>query len=98
MAVRAVLGQQITVGAARTLASRIVDHYGHPVPTGIASLNHAFPSPRRILALPGDIESHMGPIGIIRTRARTIRGRRRRPQPHLHHHPLPPRRRPATAA
>ncbi len=43
------------------------------MPTGIAGLSHAFPSPRRILALPGDIESHMGPIGIIRTRARTIR-------------------------
>lgn len=73
MAVRAVLGQQITVSAARTLASRMVSHYGHPVPTGIAGLSHAFPSPQRLLALPGDIEDHLGPLGIIRSRARTLR-------------------------
>jgi AraC family transcriptional regulator, regulatory protein of adaptative response / DNA-3-methyladenine glycosylase II len=72
MAVRAVLGQQITVGAARTLASRVVSQYGTPVQTGIAGLSHAFPAPQRILSLDGDIESHLGPLGIIRTRARTI--------------------------
>ncbi|WP_242697805.1 AlkA N-terminal domain-containing protein, partial [Bordetella holmesii] len=73
MAVRAVLGQQITVGAARTLASRMVSHYGIAVETGVPGLSHAFPSPERILELNGDIETHLGPLGIIRTRARTIR-------------------------
>jgi AraC family transcriptional regulator of adaptative response / DNA-3-methyladenine glycosylase II len=73
MAARAVLGQQITVGAARTLAARMVSNYGTPVQTAIAGLSHAFPSPERMLALEGDIESHMGPLGIIRTRARTLR-------------------------
>ncbi|WP_019938042.1 AlkA N-terminal domain-containing protein [Bordetella sp. FB-8] len=73
MAVRAVLGQQITVGAARTLTARVVDRYGTPVQTAIPGLSHVFPSPERILALNGDIESHMGPLGIIRTRARTLR-------------------------
>lgn len=73
MAVRAVLGQQITVGAARTLAARMVQAHGTPVHTGMPGLSHAFPSAERILSLEGDIESHMGPLGIIRTRARTIR-------------------------
>ncbi|MFC0397272.1 AlkA N-terminal domain-containing protein [Paraburkholderia rhizosphaerae] len=73
MAVRAVLGQQITVGAARTLAARMVSNYGTPVQTAVPGLSHAFPPPARILSLEGDIESHLGPLGIIRTRARTIR-------------------------
>lgn len=73
MAVRAVLGQQITVGAARTLAARIVSRYGTPVQTAVEGLTHVFPSPERILALEGNIENNMGPLGIIRTRARTIR-------------------------
>jgi AraC family transcriptional regulator of adaptative response / DNA-3-methyladenine glycosylase II len=72
IAVRAVLGQQITVGAARTLASRIVNTYGTPVQTDVPGLTHVFPAPERILALDGDIEDHMGALGIIRTRARTI--------------------------
>ncbi|OZI75094.1 AlkA N-terminal domain-containing protein [Bordetella genomosp. 12] len=72
MAVRAVLGQQITVAAARTLASRMVRQFGTPVATGIAGLSHVFPPPTRLLALEGDIEAHLGPLGIIRTRARTI--------------------------
>lgn len=73
MAVRAVLGQQVTLGAARTLATRIVEQYGIPVQTPIDGLSHAFPSAERICALQGDIEGHLGPLGIIRTRARTIR-------------------------
>ncbi len=72
MAVRAVLGQQVTVGAARTLATRMVNRYGAQVQAAVPGLSHAFPSPERILALDGDIESHLGPLGIIGTRARTI--------------------------
>ena len=72
MAVRAVLGQQITVRAASTLAGRLVQTYGAPIQTGIAGLTHVFPSPEDILALNGPIETHLGPLGIIATRARTI--------------------------
>lgn len=72
MAVRAVLGQQITIKAASTLASRLVETYGTPVQTGIEGLTHTFPSPEDILALEGPIENHLGPLGIIATRARTI--------------------------
>lgn len=42
MSVRAVLGQQITVKAASTLAARIVQAYGVPVQTGIEGLTHIF--------------------------------------------------------
>lgn len=72
MAVRAVLGQQITVKAASTLCARFVERYGNPVQTGMEGLSHIFPAPDVIAALPEPIEQHLGPLGIIGTRARTI--------------------------
>jgi AraC family transcriptional regulator of adaptative response / DNA-3-methyladenine glycosylase II len=72
MAVRAVLGQQITVKAAGTLAARIVAAYGAPVQTGIEGLTRIFPSPEDILALGGAIEDRLGPLGVIAVRSRTI--------------------------
>ena len=73
MAVRAILGQQITVKAARTLAARLVNAYGEKIETGIAGLSHAFPTVRDILSLTEPIENHLGPLGIIAARARTIK-------------------------
>jgi AraC family transcriptional regulator, regulatory protein of adaptative response / DNA-3-methyladenine glycosylase II len=72
MAVRAVLGQQITVKAARTLAARMVETYGIPIETGVGCLTHVFPSPEAIVALDGPIENRLGPLGITGARARTI--------------------------
>lgn len=72
MAVRAVLGQQISVKAARTLAARVANNYGTPVETEMEELTHAFPSPEDIIALKGPIENHLGPLGITGTRAKTI--------------------------
>ncbi len=72
MSARAVLGQQITVKAASTLAARIVKTYGTTIQTGIDGLTHVFPSPEDILALEGPIENHLGPLGIIAARAKTI--------------------------
>lgn len=72
MAVRAVLGQQITVKGARTLAARLVETYGVPIQTGIEGLTHVFPSPAEILALDGPIGNHLGPLGITGSRANTI--------------------------
>ena len=72
MAVRAVLGQQITVKAARTLAERIVAAYGTELPTPIDGLTHTFPGPAGILGLPGPIEDRLGPLGITGARARSI--------------------------
>ena len=73
MAVRAVLGQQITVKAASTLAGRIVQIYGTPIETGIEGLTHMFPSPEAILALDGSIENHFGALGVTAARSRTIK-------------------------
>lgn len=72
MLVRAVLGQQITVKAARTLAHRMVQAFGEPVATEVHGLSHAFPSAERLLALPGAVADHLGPLGITGARARTI--------------------------
>ena len=72
MAVRAVLGQQITVKAARTLAGRFARAFGEAIETPHAALTHNFPTPETVLALPGTVESHLGPLGIIGARARSI--------------------------
>lgn len=72
MAVRAVLGQQISVKAASTLAGRLVDAFGTPIQTGIEGLTHLFPSPQALLALDGPIEERLGVLGITAARARTI--------------------------
>jgi AraC family transcriptional regulator, regulatory protein of adaptative response / DNA-3-methyladenine glycosylase II len=51
LAVRAVLGQQITVAAARALAGKLVNIAGEPVTpsiTGHEALTHVFPSPKRL--------------------------------------------------
>lgn len=72
MAVRAVLGQQITVKAASTLAARIVTTYGRPVQTGIPGLTHTFPLPEDILAMGSEIVNHFGVLGVIAARSNTI--------------------------
>lgn len=73
MSVEAVLGQQITVKAATTLAGRLAERYVKPVETGIYGLSLVFPMPQDILTLGDSIEEHLGPLGIIAARARTIR-------------------------
>ncbi|WP_433698486.1 AlkA N-terminal domain-containing protein [Nocardiopsis sp. CA-288880] len=49
LAVRAVLGQQVSVRAARTLAGRLVQRFGEPLAEGLevpgGGLTHLFPSP-----------------------------------------------------
>lgn len=72
MAVRAILGQQITAKAARTLATRFTQTYGTPVETGVEGLTHVFPSPDTIVTLEGDIADHLGPLGITGVRSKTI--------------------------
>lgn len=44
-AVRAVLGQQVSVVAARTLAARLVARHGDPLPFPVGGVTHLFPSP-----------------------------------------------------
>ncbi|MFL6651907.1 MAG: DNA-3-methyladenine glycosylase 2 [Sulfurifustaceae bacterium] len=47
-AVRAILGQQITVAAARTLAGRFAATFGETIETPFASLTTLFPSPSEV--------------------------------------------------
>ena len=68
LAVRAVLGQQVSVAAARTLAARIADRYGTRFEEGTAIGLHAlFPSADAL------VEAPLETIGIMRTRADAIR-------------------------
>ena len=43
LAIRAVLGQQVSVAAARTLCARLVAAYGKPLPVPSGTLTHCFP-------------------------------------------------------
>ena len=49
-AVRAVLGQQVTVAAARTLAGRLVERTGEPAATAVPGLERLFPTPQTLAA------------------------------------------------
>jgi AraC family transcriptional regulator of adaptative response / DNA-3-methyladenine glycosylase II len=44
LAIRAVLGQQVSVAGARTLAARLVRAYGHPLQRPLGEITHTFPS------------------------------------------------------
>jgi len=69
VAVRAVLGQQITVAAARTLAQRLLDRFGTPIATPWPTLTHLFPAPEVLAAAEGDA---LGRLGIVRQRQAAI--------------------------
>ncbi|MEO5606077.1 MAG: AlkA N-terminal domain-containing protein, partial [Polaromonas sp.] len=69
LAVRAVLGQQISVAAARTLAQRLVDRFGEPIETPWPQLNRLFPAPA---VLAGASSDALGQLGIIRQRQAAI--------------------------
>jgi AraC family transcriptional regulator of adaptative response / DNA-3-methyladenine glycosylase II len=45
LAVRAILGQQVSVAGAKTLAGRIVTTFGEPLATPEGKLTHTFPAP-----------------------------------------------------
>ncbi|MGI8799700.1 MAG: AlkA N-terminal domain-containing protein [Pseudonocardia sp.] len=51
IAVRAVIGQQVSVAAARTLAGRLAQSYGEPLDTPDGGLTHAFPTPAALAAV-----------------------------------------------
>ena len=69
MGVRAILGQQITVAAATTIAGRFVAAFGEPFATPHAELNRLTPASSRIAAATVDeIARH----GIIAARCRSI--------------------------
>jgi AraC family transcriptional regulator of adaptative response / DNA-3-methyladenine glycosylase II len=69
---RAILGQQVTVKAARTLAMRLAAAFGDKVETTFEELSVTFPGPDTIYNLKSPIENHLGPLGITGARARSI--------------------------
>jgi len=69
LAVRAVLGQQVTVAGARTLASRFVQRFGVEVLTPWPDINRTFPSPESLAEVPVE---RIAELGIIRSRAGAI--------------------------
>jgi AraC family transcriptional regulator of adaptative response / DNA-3-methyladenine glycosylase II len=69
IAVRAVLGQQVTVAAATRIAGRFVEKFGDPIATPIDSLTRFFPRAETVAALdPAEIAAQ----GVIGARARAI--------------------------
>ena len=67
--VRAVLGQQVSVKAATTIAGRLVERIGTPVPGLTAfGLTHLFPEPAVVT------EADLGGLGLTGARADALRG------------------------
>ncbi len=67
LAVRAVLGQQVSLAGAATLAGRLVRAHGRPLANPVGTLTHTFPSPG---ALAGADPTRMA---MPRTRVRALR-------------------------
>jgi AraC family transcriptional regulator of adaptative response / DNA-3-methyladenine glycosylase II len=64
-ALRVILGQQVTVAAARTLTKRLVDRFGEALVTPLPAINRLFPSAASIAAASADA---IGSLGIVRQR------------------------------
>lgn len=71
MAVRAIIGQQVSVAAARTLAGRFAARFGSPVDTPWPELSLCFPTPVEIAA---SSSAAIGELGIFGSRAGAIIG------------------------
>jgi AraC family transcriptional regulator, regulatory protein of adaptative response / DNA-3-methyladenine glycosylase II len=67
LAVRAVLGQQVSVAAARTFAGRLVARLGAPLATPRGTLTHDFPTADAVAA--GQLDG----LGLTGARVRTLR-------------------------
>ena len=70
LAVRAVLGQQISVAGATTLAGRLATRYGEPLETPFAHLRRLAPTPATLAAASVD---DLAALGMFGAKARTIR-------------------------
>ena len=68
LAIRAVLGQQITVAAAIRLAGKLVAQYGQPMQTPHAGITHVFPTPAVLAA------ADLANLGMPKARGRTLSG------------------------
>ena len=69
IASRVILGQQVTVAAARTLTRRLVDAFGEPIATPFEDLTRLFPSAERIAVASAEA---IGKLGIVRQRVAAL--------------------------
>jgi AraC family transcriptional regulator, regulatory protein of adaptative response / DNA-3-methyladenine glycosylase II len=69
MAVRAILGQQVSVAAATTLAGRLARAFGDSIATPFATLTHLMPSPGVLAAAGPDA---IAAVGMPGARARAV--------------------------
>jgi AraC family transcriptional regulator, regulatory protein of adaptative response / DNA-3-methyladenine glycosylase II len=68
LAIRAIVGQQVSVAGARTIAGRIVDRAGDRLPTPSSGIVALFPTPHQLAA------ADLSAIGMPGARARAIVG------------------------
>ena len=66
LAMRAVLGQQITVSGAVRLAGRLVSSYGEPLAVPDGDLTHVFPRPEAL------VDANLASLGMPASRAATL--------------------------
>ena len=69
MAVRAILGQQVTVAGASTLAGRFAARFGDAIEAPFATLRTLFPTAERVASLTA---GEVGKVGMPGARARTV--------------------------
>lgn len=67
LAVRAVLGQQVSVAGARTLAGRLVAARGKPLTSPAGAVTHLFPSPEALA------DADLSEVGMPESRRRALR-------------------------
>ncbi|MBA2725797.1 MAG: DNA-3-methyladenine glycosylase 2 family protein [Actinobacteria bacterium] len=67
IAIRTVIGQQVSVAGASTITKRLVGAYGAPISSGAPGLSHAFPTPE-VLA-----DASLTGLGLTTARMATIR-------------------------
>lgn len=70
LAVRAVLGQQVSVRAATTLSGRFAQAFGEPIETPFPGLTHLSPSPERVAEARVD---DLTALGLVSARAACVR-------------------------
>jgi len=69
VSVRAILGQQVSVAAARTFAGRLVETFGDKIEQPVSeNLRHLFPTPQALC------DADLSTIGLTKKRAETLRG------------------------
>lgn len=69
VAVRIILGQQVTVKAAHTLTQRLVNRYGLPIETPFPALSRLFPDATTLASADPEV---IGRLGIVRQRVKAL--------------------------